>query len=1041
MSNQTYKFMKIKCKIIGIPFSSGGFICQTKILNILGLVMLTFFFSVLPAYSFIEQQKEVRGAVTDNEGNTLPGVNIIIDGTSTGAITNIDGNYEITVPGPDAVLLFTFVGYESQSVVVGERSVIDITLSEALTALDEIVVVGYGTQTRRAVTGSVQSVSTTDLEDLPVGQISQRLQGQLAGVQLFQRTGVPGEELYIRVRGAASISAGSSPLYVVDGFPLEGGLSSINPNEIESISILKDAAASSLYGSRANAGVVMITTKRAQAGQSSFSVNAYTGVQTVPQRGRPDVMNAREFATWMKEIAEHRGQPVPEMYQNPEQYGEGFDWYDALLRTAPVSDIGFTYTGSVDRFSTSIVAGYFDQKGAVVNSGFHRISLRANSEFRATDKIKLGINIAPTYSYDSNIRSDGRLWGGPILQGAILASPIYTPYDDEGNMPLTIGQSGDRLFAQPNWLRTAKEQVREGKQLNLLSNAFAEYEILDGLKFRSSINVQLNDRNWYEFHPSTTGHINVPPPQLAQVINDFSRRFSWVAEQMLTYQKSFGAHDLDFTGVYSAEKSKSDILNTSGTNLPDDKIATVSAAATRNALQSMAEWSLLSYIGRVNYSYDNKYYVSLAMRRDGSSRFGADNRWGNFPSASLGWIVSDEAFFPGGNAINMLKLRGSYGLVGNFSIGNYTHLSNIGTTNHTFNDQVAQGRSLTSIGNSILSWEQTSQSNVGFDLMLLGNRITFNYDYYVNYTHDLLYGLPIPQSTGFGSIQSNVGELKFWGHEFFVESRNLIGEFKWNSSLNVTVNRNEVISLGTDDTPMLGNNAIIPGHPIGVLYGMVQLGHYSTAEYNDPNVAKESRSNIGGIKFEDVNNDGVITRGSAFGTDDRTIIGDPTPAFFFGITNRFNYKNFDLSIVASGAYDYVVANMIEQSTGNLDGVFNADRRLINRWRSDDDPGDGRFGVTGGTTGRERDWLHSGFLSDASHLTIKNLSLGYMVPSRLLGPLSSLRAYASIQQLYTFTNYIGSNPEVSNSTSARSQGLDWTHYPIPRTITFGIVMGL
>jgi TonB-linked SusC/RagA family outer membrane protein len=1003
------------------------------------------------------QQLRITGKVTDAAtGEPLPGVYVRIEDTNTGSITDAEGNYTIDVPKDVANLQFSFVGYNTETVPIVGRSQINMSLIAVLTKLDEVIVVGYGTQSKRNVTGSIQSVNSDELADMPVTTTAQKLQGKLSGVQINQTTGRPGEGMKIRIRGQASLTAGSDPLYVVDGFPITGDISFLNPNEIESISILKDASSAALYGSRAANGVVLVTTKHGKTGKTSISFSGNYGWQKVPQKGRPEMMNATEYAQFKKESLEDLGLPVPDVWANPEEYGEGTDFYDKILRVAPMQDYSFNFSSSSDHASTTAVLGYLNQDGVVLNSNYERYSLRINSDFKVLDKVKTGFSLAPTYSIDNSPNTDGINWGGGLIAGALCTWPIFDPEDADGKLVQNFYEptTGTR---QVNPLWSAEAVTRETKNVRLLSNAFAQYEPIKGLVIKSSINFELSDIKFKNISPSTVGAITPTIPS-ANIRN--TGYYSWLNENTVTYSKSIGGHNFDLLGGMTIQKYRFEQFQVSYRGFSDDRVPTIPAASdiirtpgfagtgTDNDIQ---EWSMMSYLARLNYNYKNKYLFSASLRADGSSRFGKDNRWGKFPSVSAGWIVSDEDFMKGFSQLSLLKLRASYGVIGNNNIGNYTQYASVSSgataSNAIFGSTptVFSGAAQTSLPNTGLTWEKTREYDFGFDVGFFNHRINLSYDYYDRKTTSLLYSVTVAQESGYSSFMSNIGELKFWGHEIMLNTENFAGDFKWETSFNIAFSDNKVLSLAGDIdriySGLFQSNITKVGDRIGLLYGMVWDGVYdNTEEFNSS--PKAVASQIGTIKFKDVNGDGVITHGGD--NDDRAIIGDPTPKFTYGITNNFAYKNFDLSIVMSGSYGNDLIVWADQSLANLDGNFNVYKDVKYRWRSEANPGAGRYGKTTSATANERDWPSSRFVEDASFLTIKNLTLGYSVSTKRV---NTLRIFMSIQQLYTFTKYRGANPEASNSffstmtTNSLTLGSDFASFPIPRTISFGINIGL
>ncbi|WNH11482.1 SusC/RagA family TonB-linked outer membrane protein [Thalassobellus suaedae] len=996
---------------------------------------------------------QISGTITDANNQPLPGANIIEKNTTNGTQTDFDGNFSLLVKDENAILVVSYLGFITQEITVNNQTTIAVVLIDDAASLDEVVVVGYGTQSKRNVTGSVATVDAISLSEMPAAQLTQKLQGQISGVQINQQSGTPGQGMSVRIRGQASILANSDPLYVVDGFPITSDINAINPDEIETITVLKDASATSLYGSRGANGVVLITTKGAKLGQSRFSVNVYTGFQTVPQRSRPDLMNATEFAQFKKESFEAKGLAVPTEFQNPEQYGEGSDWYGALLNdAAPIQNYNVSYSKRDEKHSVSVIGTYFNQDGVVQNSGYKKYSLRTNTSFNITDWLTLGVNVAPSYTVESRLNTDGLFFGSgdQILAGAIQAWPTNPIRDADG----TLSATANTAFNAPNWLYTINNIDRDYKTTTLLSNAYIEAEIIEGLKVKTTINAEFGqtiNKNFTPSHVSTSWI--AAPPRTAISQNNNLNYFSWLNENTATYNKTLAdKHNFELLAGFSSQKYRFEATNIQASNFPDDRISTIQSAVNidrGSTVNQIEEWSLLSFFTRLNYNYAGKYLFSASFRTDGSSRFGPENRWGNFPSLSAGWIVSDEDFMENFDTVSFLKLKASYGVTGNNNIGNYTHIQNVSITDAAiFGSTVASGGALTGVGNPNLGWERTTQTNLGFEIGFLKNRIQLSYDYYLKKTTDLLFNLDVPRESGFSSITSNVGELKFWGHEIGVKANVLNGDFVWNANFNIAASDNRVEALSglTDrlyfDDFGRGTTITKVGGRIGQFYGLIQDGVYvNQADYD--NSPKHIRSGVGSIKFRDVNGDGVITEGGD--NDDRTIIGNPFPDFIFGFTNNFSYKNFDLAIVMAGSVGNDINRRSDEGTTNLDGVFNVLKEVKYRWRSESDPGAGKYGRTDGDTGLDRGPDHSRYIHDGSYLAVKNLTLGYNMPLKETSAFSSVRLYSSIQQLLVISGYAG-NPEVStragsNNATALSQGIDFSAYPVPRTVTFGINLTL
>jgi TonB-linked SusC/RagA family outer membrane protein len=999
------------------------------------------------------QINHLKGKVTDENGAGLAGVSVLVKGANNGTSTDATGNFSMNITNGNGTLVVSFVGYGTQEIAINNRPSVNITLtSGGGQALGEVVVIGYGSQIKKEVTGAVQTINTKELKDIPVSQITQKLQGRLAGVQINQTTGKPGQGISVRIRGQLSVSAGSDPLYVVDGFPITGNIGALNPDEIQDISILKDAASTSLYGSRAANGVVLITTKKGRKGQTNVSFNTFGGVQQVPERGRIKMMDAVEFAQFKKEYYEDAGQPVPVEFQNPSQYeGKTNDWYGALLRKAPLQSYNLTVTSSTDKVNTALVAGVYNQEGVVLNNAYKRYSLRMNTEYAISDKVKVGFNVAPSYVFDNTPRTDGDRGTG-ILFNALHTWPIMPIYDQNGELTKYNqfpGSTGN-IFAYPNWVRAANELINETKTTNLISNAYLQYQPVKGLVLKSTFNVEYLNSKFFFFNPSTaTNFINVPIPTTAQSIRQSTENVTWLNENLATYSRSIGEHNFELLAGFTNQKFHQDFTRIQADTYTDDRLPTIQGALNINrggTFNGVNEWSLSSVLSRLTYNYKGKYLFTAAVRSDGSSRFGSANRWGTFPSASAGWIISDEDFFQKYRKISFAKLRASYGVIGNNNIGNYTQYALVNNTvNAVFGNNVATGAVVTTLANPNLGWETTKQFDAGLDLGLFNDRVQFTYDFYVKNTTNLLYSVQIPQESGFDRFNDNIGEIKFWGHEFALTTRNTTGKLRWTTNANISFNRNRVIALADGIDRVYGAFHITKvGQPFGQFYGMIADGVYKNAEDLNKSPQIPGRSTVGSIKLKDINGDGKITMGG--NEDDRTIIGSPFPKFTYGITNTLQYRNFDFTVVGSGSYGNQLLVRHLYSTANLDGVFNLVEEVKYRFRSEANPGKGFYGTTvggGNVTGIERDWMNSRFIADASFFTIKNVTLGYNIGVKNK-VFSSARLYASIQQVYVFTKYWGGpNPETSAQGDGNgdggnlSQGIDLSNYPVPRTYTLGV----
>lgn len=1020
----------------------------------------------------------IKGRVTDNNGEPLVGVAVRVKNSKVGAATQADGSYTLNAPDENGVLVFSYLGYTPKEVPINGQSVINVKLEQTSSQLTEVVV-AYGKQSTREIVGSVSKLSASDMKDQPTGTFAERLQGKLPGAQVAQTTGRPGQGMDLRIRGAASFTSNVRPLVVVDGQPMIGdpdNINNINPDEIESFSILKDAAATALYGSRAANGVIIITTKRGKAGATKIDFNSYYGSASMMRELIPPVMNATQLATYMKGFYEDKIKyegytgGIPAVYQNPEQYGEGTDWFSVLTRNAPVQNYSLAINTGNDKAAFSLVGGYFNQQGILLNTGYKRFSLRANGDFNISKRVKVGFGVAPSFQIDHNNRQgtgfnvDGQR---AIFASASMIPTMGSPYNPDGSLALGIsGFTNQFVWANP--LRQLLEVKDDANRLRVLANVFAEIKLTDHLTFRTAGSTDLANMTRNRFIPSTSmGGFNAvpienPPPGNNTALGEsaITNDYTWLNENTLNYQQQFGKdHSLGVLAGFTAQRSTRFLSDMVGRDYPDNSISLLSAATrfTTNT-SSFSAWTMASFLGRINYSFKERYLLQATLRRDGSSRFGDENKWGTFPSIGGAWIVSDEPFLKQVSNLSFLKVRASYGLTGNSEMGsspnsNYSSVAAIGNYNYTFSGGLAPGKAQSSLGNQNLSWERNKQFDVGLELGLFDGRINFSYDYYSKLTSDLLFVLPVPQSSGFTTVQDNLGDIRQWGHEFVLSTKNLTGKLKWNTDFNISFNRNLVkriglnnISFAADPTTTLSEFTdfrTLVGKPIGQFYGYVFDGIFKNQAEADAGpkyygTGTTTLSQAGTVRFKDLNGDGKITF-----PDDQTVIGDPNPKFIFGLSNTFQYQNFDLNIAVSGTYGNKLKNGMQESTYNLDGVFNGPPELLGRWRSEADPGNGKVARTLANTTAAYRTDNTLFIHDASHLTINNITLGYTLRKFMTPVIKSLRVYASGQNVYIFTSYPG-NPEVSAGGGlafVTQQGQDLGAYPLQRTFTFGVNLGL
>ena len=996
-----------------------------------------------------ERKQHIKGLVKNERGEALQGVTVDLKNETTGArhstATGKDGVFTFETTGEKDVYVFTFshVGFVTQ-VVRKENADFEkeeplfVVLKDNSANLD-IVVVSYGKQRRQEVTGSIVQTKAADVKDMPVGQFAQQLQGKIAGVQIAQNSGTPGRGMEFRIRGAASLASGNQPLFVVDGIPITGSINNINPSEIETFTVLKDASASSLYGSRAANGVILITTKHAKAGDAKVEFSSFYGTQVIPQKGRPRMMNAREFAEFQNEYYqdhlkyETTAITLAAEYKNPERYGEGTNWFNALTRNAPIQNYDLLISSATDRSSSTIMAGYQEQQGVILNTGTKLFTFRFNQDFSlVNNKLKTGFGVAPGYRIDHNNRLTTEGVGG-LTEKIVEASPLIAPVDSAGNMPLYVQTAG--MVANVNPYAQLLKTKDDYKTTRILANAYANYELIKGLVLKGSIALDKGAETRNRYAPMSVSTDGTATGTSSSVDN-----YSWTAEGMVNYTKTFFSdHHIEALAGYSVQQFKQESNSVNGTNFPSDDVEWISAATSiTSGSSNTTAYSLLSAIARLNYNFRGTYLLSAAVRRDGSSRFGADHKWGDFPSVSAGWIISNESFMERFHSISFLKLRASYGITGNNNIGNYTSLSQVTNSNYVFNGALVPGATITTLRNPSLGWERNKQLDIGLDLALFNNRVSFTYDFYRKISDGLIQDRPIPRASGFSSVSANVGVLEFWGHEFTVAGDILTGPVKWNAAFNISFDRNLIKKLLAPGF-IRRNNTVTSdyyrnqeGHSLGEFFGFVFQGLYKDSAdlANSPQYGTSSA--VGTLKMKDVVTDKVINE------SDRTFIGNPNPDFLFGMSHQLSYKNFDLSVSMAGSYGGKILNASKWAyLTNLDGARGLLAAVKDRWRSPENPGSGVYPRTlSGTTALGRS-VNSQWVEDGAYLSVKNITLGYSVPLKTNLAFKSVRVYGSVQHAFIFTKYSGINPEISLNGLDGNIGIDENAYPVPRVFAIGL----
>lgn len=1027
----------------------------------------------------------ISGRVMADDGATLPGVTVLEKGTSNGTTTNLDGEYRITVNGPSATLVFSYIGYSTQEVQVNNRSVVDVTLQTDLQQLSEVVVVGYGTQRRQDLTGSIVSVKGDDILQPSGGSFDQMLQGKVPGVQVSQTTGAPGGNVNILVRGVSSITGGNQPLYVIDGFPIGSGgggsdmrgyggssfsasgmanststrinpLSSINPSDIESIEILKDASATAIYGSRGANGVVIITTKRGSYGQSSINVDASYGFQEVANK--LDMMNARQYAEYVadgrdnawvyaggsindpNEVRSVATRVRPE-FRNPGSITTDTDWQDVLFRTAPVRNLQVSSQGGTDKTKYFISAGYFSQEGIIINSDYNRFNSRVNIDAQIAERVRIGTSTYGSYGYGRFANTESHYGQGGLLANVLAASPTIPVYDSEGNYYFNQDDVTDGLGFLANVLAVSEGSLDRRKVMDVVTNNFVEVDITDDLMFKTSVGINYSSNNirlWRSSAVPNYTSLNYPATGAVTKIETIN----WLNENTLNYNKVIdNTHYINGVVGFTAQKNSSDRMSAGGSDFPTEYVPFISAGIVNTGTHTISEWSLLSMMARASYSYASKWMFTATVRRDGSSRFGSNYRWGAFPSFSLGYNISEEDFLKESNVVNNLKLRASYGISGNNQIGNYTHIGLLSATRYVENGTLKPGLIPSSLSNDDLTWEKSRQVNFGVDLGLFNERLNLTADVYRDLKTDLLLAVQLPAASGFNSSTQNIGDIENKGVEFGINTVNINhSKFQWNSQITLSANRNKVLKLATEGARISNSSYQITevGSPISSFYLINKLGVFMNSAELDGAAVQHPATQAGDLKFEDVNGDGVINQ------SDRKIVGTPWPDFTWGFDNSFSFGDISLnvSLVGSqGAFSYLdVGGSLLGSNGVQNSLAITDRR----WRSEADPGDGIMPRSIRSNHALGFGTSSHYLFDNSFTRIRNVGLAYNLPKRVASrfKVDHFNVYFNVSNLYTFTDYPGYDPESTTAgDNVVNAGIDYLNYPLPRTYTLGIKLSL
>ena len=1028
-------------------------------------ILLKIFFLALMTAS-VQAQNTVRGTVTDAvNGDPLIGATITVKNTNSGTVTEVDGSYELQSVRPNDVLVFSYTGYQEQEIPVSSRIEINVKLESSSTLLDEIIVVGYGVQKKSVVTGSISKVKAEDLEDMPVVRLEQSLQGRTSGVRVTSSSGQPGAGATVRIRGTTTIGD-SNPLYIVDGVPIEGGIDFLNQNDIESIEVLKDAASAAIYGARAANGVVLVTTKQGREGMMEVNYASYYGTQN-PWR-KLTLLNAREYAILMNEASATAGQG--RVFENPDALGEGTDWQDAVFNyDAPIQNHELSLTAGSGRSSYYASFGYFDQEGIVGSkddSRWQRFSVRLNSTHSVTKRVKFGNTVSYTRTVGRGV-AENTEFGSPLGR-AINLDPITPLIETDpnvlsqpryaNNFDLLVRDKNGGIYGISDLITSeilnpvAALEVAWGRGWadKIVGSVFGEWEVIEGLRFRSGIGADLAFWGGEGFTP--VFYLNAANRADQNSYNRSSARgLLWNWENTLTYDRQLGDHKITLLAGTAAKRAagqwQGGTINGIPVTKPEDaSLSFPTDPASQTFYGYEYENTLASYFGRVNYNFKSKYLFTALMRVDGSSRFGTNNKYGYFPSVSVGWVLTEEPFLRRNDVVNFLKIRGSYGVNGNDRIGDFRYVSTVGGgRSYTFGsgNNLVNGVSPNAIANPDLKWEETSETNIGFDAKVF-KRVSVTFDYFNKNTTGMLLQIEVPGYVGNVGPIGNIAELENKGYELELGYGNTVAGINFDFAGNISYVENKILNLGEDKTFLPGLQRFGPqgieltrtieGYAYESFFGYKTDGLFQNetdvaAYTNSDGQLLQPNAQPGDIRFVDVNGDGVLNE------DDRTIIGDPTPNWTYGFNFSAGYKGFDLVLFGQGVW----GNDVYNATRRFDlpkANFTAD--ALGRWTgegtSTDFPrlnlNDGDPGTSNQNLTRSSDfWLQNG-----AFFRIKTLQLGYTLPLEISqrAGMKKARVYVSANNLWTLTGYKGFDPEVGAGA-----GVDKGIYPQPRYYLVGV----
>ncbi len=1013
--------------------------------------LLVILWSCLP-YESAAQQKRIFGKVFNTSNLPMPGVNVQLKGTTIGTFTDPKGVFTLSIPDTkQAILVVSAVGFTTQEVdVTNNNGEVTVSLAEQVTQLSDVVVVGYGTARKKDLTGSVGSVALSSVDKTPVFGTGQLMQGRVAGVQVTQTNAQPGSSFTVRIRGTNSISSSSDPLYVVDGYA-GADITALNPNDIVSIDVLKDASATAIYGSRGANGVVMITTRRGSAGRKSLTFDAYTGVQQVAKK--LDMMDAKQYAEFMNETYSNLNPTSSKRPFSDAQVaalGKGTDWQDELFRSAQMSNFNLGFSGgNVDtRYYLSM--NYYTQDGIIINSNYKRGNVRFNLDTKVSEKIKIGLNTQISYDNQlkANVNTTGGSTGGTLLD-ALLFNPGIPVRDSTGAFTYQNAPKDYAIIAG-NPVAAANLNSDKAKNIRLFGNFFAEYELVKGLKLRTSFGGEYRNYRNDVFRPSTTYLGALNGGGYAQVVTN--NNYNWLNENTITYDKAFNkTHAINLVGGFTYQEFKNASVTSTVTGLSTNMLGTdnLSIGGATDGSNTTLN-TLASFLGRANYRLLDKYLFTFTFRADGSSRFGVNNKWGYFPSGAFAWRVKEENFLRDVAAINDLKFRASYGATGNQEIPSYLSLKQYQPNTYWLGQARVNGFSPSNLYNPNLRWESTKTLDIGFDLSILNSRVQLSADYYNKKTTKLLYDVLLPATSGFNAMTQNLGSVQNQGIELGINTINIDKkDIKWTTAFNISANRNKVLDLGPYTSQFTGNvsSNLFPGgktssilqvgKPIGEFYGYVFDGIWQSTDQIKKSGTKQDVK-PGDPIYKDLNGDSSLDA-----TFDRTVIGHALPKFTYGFTSNLTVGRFNLYVLIQGVQgvDILNENKIEMEAGN------AYANKFSYVYSDTWRGEGTSNTLpkAGSTLRRNLGVTSDMIENGSYLRFKTITLSYDLPlPKLSSAFKSASIYATAQNLFTITDYSGYDPEVNSYPNSQgnytSLSVDYNPYPNIKTYTVGMKLG-